>query len=211
MERQLDIKEIERNAYSPLHNDGVEDILAGTVLFTFGAILNVERPIAPYLIVFLPLLAWFVRQFVTYPRIGYLKPFERRPHARIGVTLMLVSGLAATWLLALLIFITPSPPPQILKLWPVGAMHSALGALLVVLLLGMGIYSGMMRWYVYAVLAGAAGWLTIFLRDWLPVDGIAAASVLITAWGIIMLARFVRKYPVRDKEVVDEPAAGDAK
>ncbi len=210
MERLIDIKEIERRAYSPLRNDGVEDILAGVVLFTFGALLT-EQGSPPIGIFFLPFVAWFLRLFVTFPRVGYLKPSKSSPSERLAITLLAVSGFTATALLALIILNKKYPTLMAFQFLPASVMHAALAAVLIVFLSAMGFYSGMRRWYLYAVLAAVCAVLTMFLRGWLPVDGIAAFSVLITIWGVVMLARFVRKYPVREKEAIEEPAGGNGK
>jgi lysylphosphatidylglycerol synthetase-like protein (DUF2156 family) len=211
MERQLNIKEIARKAYSPLHSDGIEDMMAGVLFFNFGAILNSQHPFAPYVVAFLPLIAWFARKFVTYPRVGYMKPSERNPSSRVGMAVMLVSGLAAVVLLALLLIMSHYPDSVAIQLWPVKLMHTALAVLLVVMLAGMGIYSGMQRWYVYAALTATFAVLAGFLRGWTPVDGVAAFSVFIVVWGLVMITNFVRKYPVREKEAAEDSAVGDAK
>jgi hypothetical protein len=210
MERQLNIKEIARKAYSPLRNDGVEDIMAGIILFNFGALLNVQGA-PPIGVVFLPLIAWFARKFVTYPRVGYMKPSGTAPAARLSLVILTISSFAAIALLALLLLMKHYPASPALQTLPGPLMHIAMTVMLIVLLAAMGLNSGMQRWYVYAALTATFAVLAGFLRGWKPVDGVAAFSVIIVVWGLVMITNFVRKYPVHEKEAAGVSAEGDAK
>jgi len=105
MSTKIDLKNIEKKAFSSTNSDGITDILWGILLIGFGTNtiftrLGIDRPLS--LIVFaVPVIVLYLlgKKFITTPRLGYVK-FRNElldPHTGsvlAGILAFGISGLA---------------------------------------------------------------------------------------------------------------------
>jgi hypothetical protein len=76
MSEKINLKEMEKNAYKLLNQDGLMELLMGAILFvvsaTFGGTSSFSTFLALYVIFIRQIVEGFKKRY-TYPRIGYLK------------------------------------------------------------------------------------------------------------------------------------------
>jgi hypothetical protein len=194
MSYELDMKEIERQAYMSYSEDGLVDVAIGFVIMAWGLLLVMEPTGLIALLGPLGMGIWYIgKRFITVPRIGMINPspkMERRLR-NLTIFLLVLGLLAFVGILISRIFGSAFT-----------ADHS-LGILGLVLAAGVAVLAYLLnasRLYVYAVIlfvafAGGeilAGTVTTF-------DAFASSVIigggLILISGIVVLLRFMRKYP----------------
>jgi hypothetical protein len=195
----LDMKEIERRAYLTLSEDGIIDIVIGCVFLGWGSLLAAGPASLIGLLVPLALGLWYVgKRFLTIPRVGLVIPSKKMESKfRNYAALLLVFGII------LLVGIV---------IWQVSGGGSigkhSLG------LLGLAIAAGISsaaflldakRLYAYAALLFIAFAVGESLNPGITtIDtflvSVILASGLIVLSGLVVLIRFLRKYPLPAKE-----------
>jgi hypothetical protein len=192
----LDMKEIERSAYMTLSEDGLVDIVIGFVFLAWG-ILLVVGPVG--LIGVLGPVAiglWYLgKRFLTIPRIGMIKPNQKMETKMKGLSVLLLA-FGAIALVGVLLLIFGGGGTRVTD-HPLGILGLviAAGVCMVAYLLNAT------RLYVYAVLLFIAFFIgenlakNITTMDTFAVAVILASSLILLS-GIVMLTRFLRKYPL---------------
>jgi len=209
MTETMNLMELEKRAYASNFEDGLCDIFLGIVLFAmfsellFSAIgvwwgYIIPEPmgnlsVSQVVLSALALLVFFAgKRLVTVPRMGVARfgPRRRARLCKIGVVLVatLIVGLVFAWGIV----------PSGLSI----GVPLPLVAWIMVSLLGFGLAAYLLdfsRLYLYAVLFAAspvsfvllkqAGFLTVGLSV------VAVSAAIMIAVGIILLLRFLRKYP----------------
>jgi hypothetical protein len=196
----LNMKEIERKAYTTLNEDGIVDIAIGCTFLGWGILLAVELPGLISLLAPLAFAIWyFGKRFLTIPRIGLIVPSKKMEHKIRNLSIFLFA-LGLIILAGILLWQWGNDSPL--------ADHS-LGILGLVIAGGISIIAFLIkanRLYVYALflfIAFAAG--ENLNRSITTVDtfilSVILAAALIGLSGLIVLIRFLRKYPLPVKEV----------
>jgi hypothetical protein len=191
-----DFSPLKRKVYLAYHQDGVLDLVAGSVVLGFGLNMLTDN------IVFL-MLGWLammvyvlIKQRITVPRFGYVrieseKKTVQKAWVSIGIGVLLVF-----FFLTLNIFVTREPTSPEMQAWiqryhmvPLSAMLFGLPALVAAIILGLK------RFYLYALLAAGlpllGAWLTI--ESYIP---IVATGLVILVFGAVLLGTFLKKYPL---------------
>jgi hypothetical protein len=193
MNQKINLKEIERKAYTVYHKDGVVDVTIAFVVLVFGAITLGDMPwiggIAGILAV--SVYAGF-KKVVTVPRIGYVK-FPQQRAQRITLVAVVLGTLSAFIGLVAFVQTTSQGTPDWLLVLIDNYMLTIGTSVAALFLLG-GYSFKTKRIYAYALLTFAmftAGhFLTFPLYYYL-----AALGTIIMAIGIVLMVRFVQKYP----------------
>ena len=194
MSYELDMKEIERQAYMSYSEDGLVDIAVGFVIMAWGLMLLMEPTGLIALLGPLGMGIWYLgKRFITIPRIGTIEPSPKMERRLRNLTIfLLLLGLMAL--------------AGILISRMVGSAFTSdhsLGILGLVIAAGVAVLAYLLnasRLYVYAVIlfvafAGGeilAGTITTF--DAFAFSVIIAGGVILLS-GIGVLLRFIRKYP----------------
>ena len=195
MSYELDMKEIERKAYMSYSEDGLVDIAIGTVILLWGVFLVVEPSGLISLLGPLALAIWYLgKRFITIPRTGRIQPSQKMERKMRNLTIfLLVLGFIALGgiLTGMIIGYTSSN-------------SYSLGILGLVIAVGVSVLAYLLnaaRLYAYAVLLFAAfpsG--EILSASIITFDAFAfsviLAGVLILLSGLVMLMRFMRRYPL---------------
>jgi hypothetical protein len=195
----LDMKEIERQAYLTLSEDGIIDIVLGAVFLGWGSLLAVGPAGLVGLLVPLALGLWYAgKRCVTIPRVGLVIPSKKMENKyRNYAALLLAAGII---LLAGVV------------IWQVSGggtlREHSLGLLGLVIAGGISTAAFLLdvkRLYAYAVLlfiaftSGEALNPSILTMDTFLVSVILAGGIIVLS-GIVVLIRFLRKYPLPAKE-----------
>jgi hypothetical protein len=196
------------------YEDGLWDILLGLTFLALSVYPVTREILGPTinLGLFLVLLAvlviglTLVRRSVSVPRIGVVR--VRRSPEKTALTVGLAVIVLATLGLVLATLLAPGWIPN-LQLGGVPYWLDDLKVDIVVTLVVIGVFSamgylfGVGRVYLYGVLIGLGNLASTALMRYagftfnLP---LAVASAIILGTGVVLLTRFVRRYPVIDAE-----------
>ena len=184
---------------SIFHQDGIVDLIAGAVMLNFGLDL-LNQSTSTSLFTWIPLLLLpSMKKRITIPRIGYasLKTNEKKVGGWITQTA--ISMVIALVLLSIMVFSDPlGLQKQQLLPW-FGDMRSlVIGSLLSIFCLVAALGIPLKRFYIYSAVALVCGIIGFFLQSANVAAFIPSAALL--GVGIWLLTRFMRKYPMDEKE-----------
>jgi nucleoside recognition membrane protein YjiH len=189
--------------------DGFWDLLLGCIFMMLALYPVTRELLGPVwnLVLFLIVLALLVavelllRRYVSGPRIGYAQP-RRSPKLRLVLAFTILMVLI-TFGLVLVTLLSPESVPSA----PVEASagRSYLVELIVVLFMGglfsaLGYLYGVTRLYFYGWMLGLANLASVYMvhnAGWTVLIPLAMAAGIILLIGLVLLVRFLRKYPVR--------------
>ena len=193
MNQKINLKEIERKAYTAYHQDGVIDITAAFTVFLFSAVMLADMPWIGGItgILAISIYAGF-KKLVTVPRIGYVKFPVQRAQRITAVTVVLgllafVAGIAAFTQT-----MNQGTPDWLILL--IDNYMLTLGAAVAGLFLLGGYAFKTKRIYAYALLTLAMFTAGHFINFPLHYY-LTALGTTIMAYGLFLMTRFVSKYP----------------
>lgn len=198
MSYELDINDIERKAYMSYHEDGLVDIAIGMLILAWGIFLIVKPSGLIGLLGPLAFAIWFLgKRFITIPRTGLIRPSQKmeKRYRNLAIFLMVLGLVVLGGILI----------GRVTAILPGSYSLSILG---LVLALGVSLLAFLLnaaRLYAYAVVvfaAFASG--EAFSASITTFDAFAAAvilaGVLILISGLVVLAGFLRSYPLPQME-----------
>ena len=204
MTQDVDLKQIERKAYTSYFHDGLWDIYGGFILLGLGLAMLTDQSWWLALML-LSMLALWARKRITYPRMGYVR-FSPQREARTKRSRIIASMvLTATMLLGVILFalVSTNGLPQWLDAWLADYFLVAF-AVMVGAIIAVGAFMvGVTRFYAYAVLVFAA-FAAAQLFDTSAGLPVTIAAGVIVLCGLVVLIRFLRKYPLPPKEDPDD-------
>jgi len=199
MSYELNMKKIERQVYLSYSEDGLVDIAIGVVITAWGLMLTQEPSGLIGLLGLLGMGVWyFGKRLITIPRIGVIEPSPKMERKLSNLAIFLV-------VLGLVVF------AGILLSRAAGGLvisDYSLAILGLVLAAGVALVAYLLnaaRIYLYAVIlfASFAGG-EILAKSVTTFDAFALSVILggalILLSGIIVLVRFMRKYPRQQME-----------
>lgn len=97
MSDEIDLKEMERRAYRAMQRDGVTEVLVGLVLLVTGGTWRTGAAagiLAMFMVLYMRKILEYIKERVTYPRVGYAKlPEENSAETGKGILLFMVAVL----------------------------------------------------------------------------------------------------------------------
>ena len=194
MSYELDMKDIERQVYLSYSEDGLVDIAIGTVITAWGLMLTQEPTGLIGLLGLLGLGIWYIgKRAITIPRIGVIEPGPKMERRLTNLAVFLV-------VLGILVF-----AGILLGRAAGGSALSDYSLAIIGLVLAAGVsllayLLNARRLYVYAIILFAAfAGGEILAKSITAFDAFALTVMigggLILLSGIVVLARFMRKYP----------------
>jgi hypothetical protein len=212
-EQTIDLKKLERKVWTSFFEDGIWDIYLGTLLgaMAFGVLLkDVGVPESTQMIVYLVLITmailflWAGKRYITAPRIGHVvygpKGKTRKTKTTIILAVSVLVGLVAFVIAGL------SAKGSLPQSLPVDLLLPAIWVGNMIIVFSLAAYFlHFNRLYLIGVMFAIAVPLDIVLttlthQDLTPVAfGVPALVILVT--GILVLARFLRKYPIPNNDV----------
>jgi hypothetical protein len=188
MSSTANLKQIEKNSFRSLTQDGLEFIFVGIALSLTGLFIYDHRLIWPLALI--PISYWmmgFLRTKSTYPRIGYAKlPPKTREKLRPALVCTLIA------IIILLILGTK---------WMARFMPIYLGCLFAINSAVQARFSGDWLWYIFAGLFLASGFITIALSSGNHNLNVAiqlwCLSLILIAAGLVRFICFLCKYSIQ--------------
>lgn len=202
MTQEMNLKELERKAWTAYFDDGLLDITVGLFVLAFGIGMTTRYT-------YLTALSWMVifffaaaKKAITLPRVGLVKFSPEREKRMKNETSFFVIFFSITALVGLVFFIAIAMgTPQSVK--------TLLGKLALVayeLIIAMAIclvayWKQIRRFYAYAAILLAVLLVGHFMgtdQYWLGAYQFAATGTVMLIVGLIVLVKFLRKYPSRE-------------
>jgi len=195
MSEIINLKEIKRQVYLHYSEDGLVDLAIGFVIFGFGALLLADVPALIGILGLIPFLIWYLgKQYLTLPRVGSFQPDQETRKRLSGFFIYLfTSGIGV---LVLYLIAARSGSYQLSDY-----SLALFGFVLALAISTLGLLMKTNRMYYYAMLVFLAMAIgetlnkTNDIVDYYLLSVIIAGSIIIFA-GIIVLSRFLKKYPV---------------
>ncbi len=209
MTRAIDLKELEKKAWTSTFEDGIADIGLGLV-FLATTICQIFNENSPYLYPLFIVPALFIiiaKRYITAPRMGlvkFSKERNRKTNRFIFITTILLIFLVTLTLTAGKWFLPELSITQVIN--NNGAI--IVGAIVFIIPCSVAYVLNWDRMYLYAILYT----LSFALNEITIADtGVIASGayawlisgMLITVVGVAYLVRFLRRYPLPEKEVSD--------
>jgi len=191
-----DFGPLKRKIYLAYHQDGILDLVAGSVVLGFGLNMltgNIVFLMFGWLAMMLYVL---IKQRITAPRFGYVRFESEKKSFRKGLVSAGIGVLVLLFFFVLNIFVSRQPTSPDAQAWiqryhmvPLSTMLFGLPALVAALLLGLK------RFYLYALLAAGLPLLGALLNieTYIP---IVTTGLVVLAFGVILLVNFLKKYPL---------------
>jgi hypothetical protein len=199
MSQDDDFKKLERQAYLTYHQDGLLDIAFGLSILGIGLIFLTDGSLG-FLLSWMPFILYLsLKRLVTVPRLGYVE-FRRQQRDKgtlfiLGLVLLLIIVVGGIFLLGALSLWegTPSEPGESIDQY-IWMAVSGIGAVIIV---GAVLALRLRRLIVYAALT-AIMVIAGFLLDLNPAVYLLILGAVVLITGLVMLIRFLRKYPPID-------------
>jgi hypothetical protein len=199
MDSKISLKDIEKKAYMSYHGDGLWDIFVGLwfISAAFFIIYDAAFLMGVIPATMLPTVLGAKKSFIQ-PRLGYVKfSPERKAKEKQGISriILLFTCTALAGVVAFFAFTGDAGWQTTIR--SLGVIP--FGLVLAVVFGVIGLVFGIKRFIAYAPLILAAFVAGHFAHSDLPAQ-FFFIGIIILAVGLIMLTRFVRKYPKPRKE-----------
>lgn len=206
----MDLEALEKKTWQRFFNDGFWNILLGLLLLNFGLAPVIENIsgidyLYPYIIMLFAAEALFFvgKKLVTAPRIGRVKFSKKRKQKKLKVSIVLVISVVLG-ICVYALFALQLVSADISAYWWVALF--CINAIVVFSV--MAYFLDFKRLYFYGLFFGFSIIVAEFLRTILqhPYNALIGFGVfgsIMIVIGLVVLARFVKSYPL-DGEVVYE-------
>ncbi len=195
----IDMSEIERKVYMVYNEDGLVDIALGFVFLGWGVLLAVGPPFLITLLGPIALGIWyFGKRLIAAPRVGLIEPGEKMANRNrnLAVALLFLGVLAFVGILIGVLGGSSALDEYALGL--VGLVVAGGVCVLAYLLQANRLYAYAALLFV-AFAGGVALAERITVVDAFLVSIIVAGALIIVS-GLVVLARFLRRYPLPVEE-----------
>ena len=213
IEKNIDLKEIEKKTWRSTLQDGILDIYFGILILGIGMGMTLSHilpdPLDMIIVaIFLGIgLTFFIlgKKYITQPRLGFVKFGFQQKARKIKTIIILSINFIAILIINLIRFANPD---SILR-FPGYLDGLILGLLFITAPLFFVAYIlHYPRLYFYAILFGISFFLSellaIFISE--PFDTLITFSIIagiVIFLGVIFLIKFVRKYPLPKEEMAE--------
>ena len=208
MTEQINLKEIEKKAWTSYFQDGLWDILLGLILLNFGIAPFIEETtkvnylIGYIIILFLAELIFFAgKKYITIPRIGKVKFGNIRQKKRLKVRIVLGISVLLGFII---LFLTVSNNIPVISEIALPAIIFGINAIIV--FSAMAYILDFPRLYLYGTFFAASILLVEFSYNYVGSSydnliGFGLFGGIITIIGLIYLLRFIKKHPLPNEEI----------
>ncbi len=199
MSQKTDLESLKKRAFLNYHQDGLLDIVLGLMILGFGMMMATDSSAFMFLS-WMPILFYApFKQRITVPRLGYVR-FDDERTTKIRYGWILLTGLSVLCLfVGIYVFTTGDTMSATLS----GLMDKfymlLLGGFFAVGMVVGGLFTGLWRLYIYAVLTILIIIVGITLGIPESIYMITIGTMILTV-GVWHLVTFVRKYPAVSEE-----------
>jgi MFS family permease len=204
MMNDINLKEIERKAFTSYFHDGMWEIYGGLILLGFGLTMYTGWEYMIVVFVAMAMVPLLIRKRIVLPRLGIVKFSPERQAKTKKSVLAATIALTFTALLGMVFFIlfSTNTMPRWLDAWMSDYFLVFFGGMIAVLVVAAAFLVSVKRFYAYAALVFIAFYLSSMLRpDDLEDMPIVVAGGLVLLSGIVMLIRFLRNNPLPKEEI----------
>ena len=204
MNNDINLKEIERKAFTSYFHDGMWDLYGGLILLGFGLTMLTGWDYLMFAVVAIAMVPLLIRKRIVIPRLGIVKFSQERQTKTKKSRLAAIIILSFTALLGMVFFMlfTSNTMPQWLEIWMHDYFLTFFGGMIAVLIIAAAFLVSVKRFYAYAVLVFIAFFLASILRpEDMEVIPITVVGGLILLSGIVILIRFLRNNPLPKEEI----------
>ncbi|MFC2014362.1 hypothetical protein ACFLUP_00005, partial [Chloroflexota bacterium] len=199
-------KELERKVFSSYFKDGLWDIYGALMLLGFALTMVTGWDYLMLAFGVLSVALLLLRRRIIVPRLGQVKfSSDRQTKTKRSILIAVVTG-TLTMITGMIFFVLHSLNriPIWLDIWMGDYFLAAFGGMLALLIAVAASVVGVWRYYVYAALTFIAYFLANVLRPY-DLEGIPIfmAGIIILIIGVVILMRFLRKYPLVPQEICD--------
>ena len=206
MENDTGLKELEQKVFRSYFKDGLWDVYGALMLLGFGLTMVTNWDYLILAFTTLAVVLLLFRKRIIIPRLGQVKFSPERQTKTKRSRLIATIVLTFTMLLGLVFFVlySTNSMPKWLEIWMGDYFFVAFGGVLALLVAAAANIVGVWRYYIYAALTFIAFILANILRS-NDMEGIPilATGVIILISGVVILTRFLRKYPLPSQETGD--------
>jgi len=194
MVERINLKKIERKAYTSYHQDGLVDVFAGVLILSFGLWLILDMVWMGWILWFVVISAYAAaKRVLTIPRIGFVKFAPHRVKALVTIAVIVFSLFALLGAVAFMQVEGGGTP-----IWLLFAIENymlVIGVSGATLFCVVGYTFRVKRMYAYALLT-----LIMFVTGhflYFPLYYyMTLLGTLILFSGLAMLIRFIRRHPL---------------
>jgi len=205
MMNDINLKEIERKAFTSYFHDGMWDLYGGLILLGFGITMLTGWDYLMLPIVVIAMIPLLIRKRIVIPRLGIVKfSPERQARTKKSILAAMII-LTFTALLGMMFFILFSTDtmPQWLEIWMHDYFLAFFGGMIAALITVAAFLVRVKRFYAYATLVFIAFFIASLLRPKdMEVIPITVVGGLILLSGIFILIRFLRNNPLPKGEII---------
>ncbi len=195
MSQEKQLKELGRKAYLSYHQDGLIDILIGLGILGFG-LMMLTGSVVFNMLVWMPIIFYVpLKNRITVPRFGYVQfSSERSKNLRL-LGVLLAGLLALSFFAGLYVFAVGGNMPPAIRAGLGQDGMLLIGGLFAVMLVSAGLVTRLDRLFVYAALTVLVipGGVVLGIE---PSYRVIFLGSLVLIIGIMLLIRFVRRYPM---------------
>jgi hypothetical protein len=200
--KQDTLREVEKKTYMSYHQDGLLDIIIGLYALAFGIGIVADKildfsfaVLMPGILIAVILPIWIqAKRKITLPRIGYVNIGTKGSNKLFALLLGLsVAGLGVFFLFTMMTFQNGRPEWIETILFQYGMIWIGLGAAVIGSLFAYTM--GLKRLHGYGLLTLALFVGGYFLSVPFEYLLLVAGSVIVAS-GAVLLARFIRRYPL---------------
>jgi hypothetical protein len=201
----IKLKELERKAYTSYYSDGLLEIFTGVTIILIGVAFALDAAHYFAIVPVLSFISWAgAKRALTVPRMGHVKFGPERQARMAREKSFFLIYFTITFVLGIVVFFifsraSQSPVRDFFRIAPLGPI----GILGAIALAFLGYWKEIRRLYFYAALVIIAVFGGPAL-DLFPIYYLGAPGLLILVIGIVMLARFIQRYPKTEEEADDE-------
>jgi len=206
MASDVNLKEIERKVFRSYFKDGLWDIYGALMLLGFSLAMVTGWDYLMLVFAVLAVALLYLRRYIVVPRLGQVKfSSDRQAKTKRSILIAVIIG-TFTALIGMVFFVLHSTNrmPIWLDIWMEDYFLAAFGGMIALLVAISAYIVGVWRYYIYAGLTFMAFVLASILRpndmEFIPIL-VAGGIILIS--GMVILTRFLGKYPKPSKEIGD--------
>jgi len=217
MNQDVDLKEIERDAFRATFKDGIYEISWGLLLLGLGCapllvFIGIPETVNIFVSIIPALIVQFAgKRYITTPRIGLVKFGPKRKQAHKRLVIFAIAAVAITF--GLVVWTTTGVLSKIIGNQvgvPWFMIAVTVGVVLVVSILAY--LRDFRRMYLMAVFCGVGILASEFLHSRIgepmnSVYGLGVPGLIMLVIGLFQLAKFIRKYPLPDVNAISKEGA----